>query len=231
MSITIAHPQKRIELISPPKKSAGGGSLFWGTSFKDNLNPFSAGVLDSTAGCVRTGLYALKVTSAGASTWETTASTTVISNSPQMFNSKMAIEGYVRLQDIDNTALNHVQLSLVVSDGTTQRSIGVRIVLGAAAANAKLQYVNSAGAYADVTSGGFTAAANHYYRIKIVVDMISNEYVKLEFGGKIWSLSGIAISESATLDHNSNLIFEVDGIDATTKSAWLDDLSVTYNES
>lgn len=226
-------PIQAIEIKSPPKVSASSGTVFWRTNFAENQNMFGAGSIVNTAEKVRTGGYVLKITSAGAATWETTATTSVVSANKKILESKVGIEFYVNYTKTTTAAggLNQICFIVDFRDGTTFNKCGIAITMGATSADCKLQYWNSAGAWADVTAGGIPAKANVYFRVKLVVDLVNNKYVSLEFGNKSYDLSAIAIQTGASTDIGvSYLQFVVDGIDATTADGYFDDITITYDE-
>jgi len=234
MPYDIALPQKRIEVISPNKISATQGKVWWQEGFESNVLKFSAGAIANTATFIRTGAYALSVTSAGAGPWITAPATKVIGLTEAFTNTKVGVEFYMLTTKVTTAAGGVASAGLdyfKIVDGTTENRIGVQILFGAAAADAKLQYVDSANAWADVPGGSLIGADGYYHRIKIVCNPVTKEYLYIEYDNKRYDMAGIAFrSVAALLSYQTYLKFEVTGIDATTADMWIDDITITTDE-
>lgn len=230
-------PQFKVEVYSPPKITPSGGKLYWYENFPRNQQKFlqTAGTisLTNTANQVRTGAYGLRIaTAGGGGPFIGTADCTTIGTSKELITGKIGLECYMSPYTITTAAAGMVSCNvrLRIDDGTLRRDFGVQMVHGATAADAKLQYLDSTNAWADIPGATYTASEDRFYRVKIVVDMNNLKYVRVEFQTESFDLSGISCYSVAAATHLSILTFNVTGQDATTTYLHAADMSITYDE-
>jgi len=227
-------PVKNINLISPEKGSPGTGSLFYFENFTDNQNRFNSGSLVNTAKAVRSGGYAMELSTAGGSPFTTTTNTVTIGVIKELFESRVAFEMFIRPETTVNTAggMNKVYFEVELQGGGYNHHFAVSMTMGATTTTGKLQYRNSAGNWVDVSGGGSLAiAGGTYYRLKVVIDPVAKEYVKIVFGALEMDMSGISYQSASSTSQKILLILGCVGIDATVRDCHYDDISVTYNET
>jgi len=228
-----ANPIKSIELRSPPKVTSSTGTVWWQEDFESNVLKFTNGTLDNTAQCVRSGAYSLKVTSAGSSPWLTQAVCYAQASTPQILIKKCGMEVCFKPEAVTTAAggLTSIDFAFTFKKDGNAHAVAIRCLFGAAAGDAKLQYWNSAGSFADIAGATFTANANApFYRLKFTWDPINATYGKVFFNESIYDLSSTAYQTSVNAEKMTDIRLKVDGVDATTKSCWFDDLVLTTDE-
>lgn len=228
----IPHAIKNINLTGPNKITSTTGKILWQEDFSSNQNKFTGGTLDNTAQKVRNGGYSLKLTTSGTDPWTTTIYSKVVSMSPRLLNSNIGIEFYVQpgAETTASGGLDSLYVEWKMMDGTTEHKIRVALKFGATDAEAKLQYLNSGNVLTDISGSTFRVDQYYFYRIKVVFDPISKKYVRVEFGNKIYDLSGISYRTASSSFIETILTATVIGIDATTVDNWFDSFVITYDE-
>ena len=231
MPVVIPHSYKQVEVISPTKISATKGTVYWSEDFENNVLKFTTGSIVDTVSRVRTGKYALQLTSKGTANWDTNATCKVIAVRPEIINSKVALELYFMPESVNNTSggLSSFQFRLTISNGTTQHKVGVQIVFPASGNSCTVKYWNSSGNWTD-TGTTVSLNADYYYRLKLTWDMVNRKYDKIEIGTTTIDLSNISYQIGANGTNEVWFYVTVVGVDATTQSVWIDDITFTYNE-
>ncbi len=229
----ITRPKKTlVEVISQPRISATLGTVYWQQNFINNIAVFTNSTLINTPALVRSGLYCMKIESAGVDPWTTVANCKCIAGTEKLNTSKLGCEMFVNMEAITTTNLSSVGFRYDAYTDSDHHYVGIRIKLGAGAADAKLQYLASDGiTWTDIPDSTFTATAGYYYRLKLTWDPVSGKYDKVYFGTRIFDLSAISykkIASAALMIINFNI--DVIGIDATVKDAYISDISLTYDE-
>jgi hypothetical protein len=229
----IPHPQKRIDIISPSKIATTEGRVLWFEDFEGNQAKFSNMSIVNTSVKVSSGTYAGKMSSAGADPWTTTASTYVIPTSPRLFKTKGAIELSLMFSKDTTAAQGITSFALItqIRDGTNNWYPSFKVVFDDANTSQDLQYLNSSNTYTDITGAtGLKIAANIYYRFKLVFDLVSGYYDRLEWGNLSYDLSDLAIRSTSEPHNNFYMALELIGVDADTCDTWIDNISITTDE-
>lgn len=218
---------KKIEMISPIKVTAGMGTIFWQDDIEGTIK-WNNGAKDATANRVYGDSNALKITSAGASAWQTDCYTKIPTNRPEVINSIIGVEMYCHLTKVVIGAggMDLFKVYLDIYDGTNKNTFG----FAWEPTGTKVQYHNSSGGLTDITGGTVALVADYYFRVKLVVDLASAEYVRLEIGAKTFDLSGIAIQQATSSNQVGEMHIQLTGIDATTCDAYIDNIMLTYDE-
>lgn len=222
----------KVIVVSPQRLSPSGGTVFYQEGFEDNVLKYDGGAIVQTAPRVRSGGYIYQITSAGSSPWATTLTNKSIGVSQEILTSIVAFECFIAFEAVTTAAngLASLEIKLEIYDGSNVHKPAIKILFGAASTDAKLQYLDNAGSYQDITGATFNAQVGNHMRFKIVFDPVANKYVRIEHGGSIYDLSAIAYQTSSTAIKGFYQRFVLTGIDATTKKCWVDDISITYNE-
>jgi len=232
MPYNVSLPQKSIEVTTPSRLASGTGQIIWQEGFEANLNRFDAGgSVVTVAYKVRQGVYSFKITSAAGEPYKTATGTSTISIYPEMFNAKIGIEFFVRFEAVTTAAAGAASFEnyYEIGNGVTKYTPAFQVVFGAAGANCSLQYKDSAGNWQDIITG-LSFAAGYFYRFKLILNLKTGYYDKLIWGATEYDLSAYAIRTAAYVHPISLLGYALTGIDATQKSVWLDDITVTVNE-
>jgi len=221
----IPHPIKNVNITSTSKISSSKGKVLFQDNFEGTLK-WSNMSKDSTATRMRSGDSCGKIQSAGANPWTTNSRCYGITTNPEILNSKIGIEFYFQPDTITGTELSAITFKGTVYDGTTAHNVGLKYDF----VNTKFQFWNSAGSWEDITGASITLTADYYYRVKIVFDLATDYYDKIEIGSDVFDLSSEALETGASAVYRFYCLLSVIGIDANQFDVYFDDFTVTYDE-
>lgn len=236
MPVTIPQPIKTVETRSPARLTTGSGRIVWAEGFENNQNKFSAGSIANTATRVITGAYALAMTSAAGSPFQTETLSKVVPIVPFFYKTKVGMEIWFIPEAVTTAAagLAEIRFDWVLNMGYKTAlafTPRVKLLFGATTSDAKLQIYNGdTAAFEDVTGSTMSIGAGYGYRLKLVFSTRTGYHDKLEFGDQTFDVSSIKIAQAASAGGYSLLDFFIKGIDATTKSMWIDNIVLTSDE-
>lgn len=224
--VKITALSNKTEIISPPKIVSTEGKILWQDDVEGTLK-WNNGTKDTSNCRVFGGSAVLKITSAGAAAWTTDCYSKILVNRPEIINSKLGLEMYVHLTKVDAGAggMDLFYVYCDIYDGTNKNSFGWAYE----PTGTLLQYHDSTGG---LTSTGQTIilVPDYYFRVKIVVDLKTGKYIRLECGTKVIDLSTIAIQQVASTNQVGEMHIKLTGINATTCDAYIDNITITYDE-
>lgn len=127
-----------------------------------------------------------------------------------------------------NVNVNNIELRITVNTGTRQLQAGVRLNY----ANSRLEYYNSAGAWAILAAGiTTTALATMFYQMKVVCDLVNEVYVRLIFAGVEYDMSTLSFLGQNIVGAPIMVIHVLNFTNAAAnESVYIDNVIVTQNE-
>jgi hypothetical protein len=221
-----------VQVLSPPKVNSSTGITLFEDNFEGTLK-FNGGSLDNTSGVPLGGSYAYKITSAVLTPF-TTVSNCYFAISSDIIGKKVTLEGYVRPEIVTSGAggLASIDLRLDIFTKTTRFLGSIQLDF----ANKRINYMNSGATFSDLgtagTFGPFLGTAGAWYRIKFTLDLSTGKYENVQFHDRIVNNLNLACYTASntpgTTAELATITVNIVGIDATIKSCWVDNTSITY---